>query len=637
RVLWLWMVLAAAILSLVFATAWQHAQASERDDLEGHCDEWAAFIEAKFNTTAANTRSISDFIRAYYLDNMREDFLDVEKFQRFTQATLDGRPMASFVGFTLLVNNTFIRDIVEKNSNHCIFSPEPNGALACRPRDLPLYSPLVIFNSRNDFNTRVNLSSVCCLDVMADPAFNDTFHRAINAASSAISPPFVRNNYSYHFIGQAFPVYFNLTTFALPPSPFPSPVAIPPLATPEDLPRGFVIAGYNFANLQSLVGFQQLVELNARVYLVDGTRGRAWDGTRSGDGRIVKWLPALLFDHEGVVGEEEIGAWMMDEKGQDDGARVRRAVHLGDPTRRFYLFCEHISYAKPFGPFTWIVVVVLFLTVSTILLWTSIQLMHAFECDCQHLAAAQHELRAARLEAEAASRAKGDFLTTMSHEIRTPMNGVIGMLNLLLETPLDGSQKDYAQTAQSSGRALCALINDILDLSKIEAEKLHLECIPLDLRAELDDVLALFVESAQEKRSVELAAFVADDVPEMLLGDPLRVKQILINLVSNAFKFTTKGHVFIAVRVATTTDSSSGPNLPPPLSPSSSASTQSPSHSPSPSATPSGSPAASPSAAASCTGIPRHARKHLFRPYAQADRSTARLHGGTGIGLSICK
>ncbi|CAI5466454.1 unnamed protein product [Closterium sp. Yama58-4] len=779
RVLWVWVLAAAAILSLVFTVAWQHAQATERDDLEGHCEEWGAFIEAKFNITAANTRSISDFIRAYYLDNVKEDLLDVSKFQRFTQATLDSRPMASFVGFVLLINNTFVRDMVEGISNHCIFAPEPNGTLSCRPRDLPLYAPVVIFNARKEFNARVNLSAVCCNDLMANPPFNHTFHRAIDSASSAMSSPFMRDNYPYHFIGDVFPVYSNCTTFALPPSPSPPSVAIPPLATPGVLPRGFVIAGYNFANLRSLVGFQQLVELNARVYVVDGTRGGAWDGARNEDGKAGKWLPALLFDHEGVVGEEEIGAWMMDGEGQEEGGRVRRRLHMGDPTRKFYLFCEHIAYTKQFGPFIWIIMAVLFLSVSTILLWTSIQLMHAFESDCQQLVAAQHELRAARLVAEAASRAKGAFLTTMSHEIRTPMNGVIGMLNLLMETPLDRSQQDYAEMACSSGRALCALINDILDLSKIEAEKLRLERIPLDLRAELDDVLALFVESAQEKRCVELAAFVADDVPEMLVGDPLRVKQILINLISNAFKFTTKGHIFIAVRLATTTDTNcslktsqnttnsdtnSSPAPPPLVSPSSSTSSASAPASAASAAlkrrkgaagdeiddgaggnacmggsvaTAAGGVGASggsktileaptepacltlsgiPAMKTWCswegmqehmdlaavgmgkasytghgngcgnsdgcgdlhgdgcgdghgdgevdgngnergrgvvgpnqpvrllvavedtgTGIPRHARRHIFRPYAQAERSTARLHGGTGIGLSICK
>ncbi|CAI7839123.1 unnamed protein product, partial [Closterium sp. NIES-54] len=205
--------------------------------------------------------------------------------------------------------------------------------------------------------------------------------------------------------------------------------------------------------------------------------------------------------------------------------RTPRDLPSPPPTPRPPSHHRHISYSPPFAPFVWIVLAVPFVGVSTFLLWTSIQLMHAFECDCQHLAVAQHELSTARVEAEAASHAKGDFLTTVSHEIRTPMNGVIGMLNLLLETPLDGTQQDYAETACSSGRALCALINDILDLSKIEAEKLRLERIPLNLRAELDDVLALFVETAQEKCCVELAAFVANDVPETLLGDPLRVNQ----------------------------------------------------------------------------------------------------------------
>ncbi|CAI5471873.1 unnamed protein product [Closterium sp. Yama58-4] len=208
------------------------------------------------------------------------------------------------------------------------------------------------------------------------------------------------------------------------------------------------------------------------------------------------------------------------------------------------------------------------------------------------------------------------------------------MLNLLLETPLDSSQQDYAETACSSGRALCALINDILDLSKIEAEKLRLERIPLNLRAELDDVLALFVESAEENRAVELGAFVADDVPETLLGDPLRVKQILINLIGNALKFTTKGHVFIAVRLATPTDSTNHDAGAPPslLSAASSTSSLSTPSSPSPPSSPSSplskeSPARRPSLA-SCFTCANTCRGG--KDAAEADGATAEVDGRSG-------
>ncbi|CAI5486181.1 unnamed protein product, partial [Closterium sp. Naga37s-1] len=173
------------------------------------------------------------------------------------------------VAFTLLVNNSFIRDRIEKTSGGCFYAFEPNGTMSCRPRDLPLYAPLLVFNQRKDYNPRVKPADGCCYDMMTDLSMSVVIQRAIDSATFVISPPFVRDNYPYHFIGQVFPVYFNLTTFALPPSPSSPSVTIPPLATPEDLPRGFVIAGYNFANLRSLAGFKQLEELNTRVYLVD--------------------------------------------------------------------------------------------------------------------------------------------------------------------------------------------------------------------------------------------------------------------------------------------------------------------------------------------------------------------------------
>ncbi|RAX44323.1 hybrid sensor histidine kinase/response regulator [Arthrobacter sp. AQ5-06] len=219
--------------------------------------------------------------------------------------------------------------------------------------------------------------------------------------------------------------------------------------------------------------------------------------------------------------------------------------------------------------------------------------------------AAELELQAAREAALESSRLKSEFLATMSHEIRTPMNGVVGLTALLLETPLDATQKQYAQGVKGAGEALLALINDILDFSKLEAGKVDLDVRAFDPRVLVEEVAGLLTEPAQAK-DLELIAFCEPDVPARLHGDSGRIRQILLNLASNAVKFTAAGEVSIRVKVET--------------------------------------PDAEPGATATVyfevrdTGIgidpTHHAR--LFESFSQADASTTRRYGGTGLGLAIC-
>ncbi|XP_052147853.1 probable histidine kinase 4 [Oryza glaberrima] len=337
-------------------------------------------------------------------------------------------------------------------------------------------------------------------------------------------------------------------------------------------------------------------------------------------------------------------------------------LDFGDPLRKHQMVCRyrnklHVSWSAITTP-SGVFVICMLVGYIIYAAWSRYDNVKE---DCR-------KMEALKKRAEAADIAKSQFLATVSHEIRTPMNGVLGMLDMLLDTELKSTQRDYAQTAQVCGKALISLINEVLDRAKIEAGKLDLESVPFDLRSILDDVISLFSSKSREK-GIELAVYVSERVPEILLGDPGRFRQIITNLVGNSIKFTERGHIFVQVHLADHSNLATEAKIEPVVNGMNGhkdeaiAIPTSGSHN-----TLSGFEAADSrnnwenfklllsyeknempyesdsdkvtlvvSVEDTGIGIPLHAQGRVFTPFMQADSSTSRNYGGTGIGLSISK
>ncbi len=322
--------------------------------------------------------------------------------------------------------------------------------------------------------------------------------------------------------------------------------------------------------------------------------------SKTSEGRITSWNPAAerLF---GFTAAEILGrsvdlivpAYLRDEE-----MEIRCLAMTGDTFKRSYE-TERLHKDGTIVPIA--------MTVSPMRGGDIVDGVSVIARDVTETRTREKELAAARTSADDASRAKTEFLATMSHEIRTPMNGVIGLTGLLLRTPLDDTQRRYANGVRGAGEALLGIIDDILDFSKLEAGKVELENVDFDPRELVEEVGVLLAQMAADKK-LELIAYCDPAVPTALTGDPGRLRQILINMAANAVKFTAEGEVVIRLTANISPKDGPGDVV-----------------------------AIIFEVSDTGIGISAEAQTRLFEPFSQADASTTRRFGGTGLGLAICR
>ncbi|KAB2053016.1 hypothetical protein ES319_A12G159100v1 [Gossypium barbadense] len=584
----------------IWIFCYMSSQATEkrRETLASMCDERARMLQDQFNVSMNHIQAMSILISTFH-HGKNPSAIDQMTFARYTERTAFERPLTSGVAYAVRVLHsereqfekhqgwTIKRmDTLEKNPVH---KDDYNPDLFEPSPIQEEYAPVIFAQDI--------ISHVISIDLLSGKEDRENVLRARKSGKGVLTAPFPLLKTNRLGVILTFAVYKR---------------DLPSNATPNE--RIQATNGYlgGVFDVESLVEklLHQLASKQTILVNVLDTTNRSY--------------PISMYG----------------SNASDDGLELVSHLNFGDPFRKHEMRCRFKQ--KP--PWPWLAI-----TTSIGILVIALLVGHIFHAAVNRIAKVEddcHKMMELKKQAEAADVAKSQFLATVSHEIRTPMNGVLGMLHMLMDTDLDVTQLDYVRTAQASGKALVALINEVLDQAKIESGKLELEEVQFDLRAVLDDVLSLFSGKAQDK-GVELAVFISDRVPETLIGDPGRFRQIITNLMGNSIKFTEKGHIHVTVHlveevidsIEVETESSSNNTL-------------------------SGFPVADRlqswkgfrtfsqegsihpfsdsiniivSVEDTGEGIPIEAQSRVFTPFMQVGPSISRTHGGTGIGLSISK
>lgn len=568
-----------------------------KETLTNMCEERARVLQDQFNVSMNHVHALSILVSTFH-HGKTPSAIDQKTFSEYTERTNFERPLTSGVAYALKVTHSE-RERFEKEHGWSIKKMEiKDQTLVAGFDPAPVqdeYAPVIF--------AQETVSHIVSVDMMSGKEDRENILRARALGKGVLTSPFQLLKSNHLGVILTFAVYNT---------------NLPHDATEEERLNatiGYLGASYDMPSLVEKLLQQLASKQTISVNVYDTTNASS----------VIKMYGSEVGD----MSEEHISS-----------------LDFGDPFRKHEMHCRFTQ--KP--PIPWLAIMPPgFALVITLLLGyifnEAINRIASVEEDYQKMM----ELKA---RAEAADIAKSQFLATVSHEIRTPMVGVLGMLKLLMDTDLDAKQMDFAETAHGSGKDLISLINEVLDQAKIESGRLELENVPFDLRFLLDNVSSLLSGKAAEK-GIELAVYVSSNVPAVIIGDPSRFRQIITNLVGNSIKFTQeKGHIFISVHLTSevrepfeTEDEILKQRL---GSDETSCNTLS------------GYPAVNATGSwrnfktfqdHSCdkktellvtvedtgVGIPFDAQSRIFTPFMQADSSTSRTYGGTGIGLSISK